>query len=68
MDGKKYLTYTLGVNFFRIMGFFTKVSNICITIVGNKEEGKSILTSMLSFGEFVLNTCFFVVVISLVQN
>ena len=65
MDGKKYLTYTLGVNFFRIMEFFTKVSNICITIVGNKEEWKPILTSMLSFGEFALNTCFFLLLLFL---
>ena len=50
-----YLTYTLGVNLSRIMGFLTLVSNICVTIVGNKEEWKSILTLMLSFGKFVLN-------------
>ena len=52
-----YLTYTLGVNFSRIMGFLTLVSNICVTIVGNKEEWKSILTLVLSFGKFALNTC-----------
>ena len=54
-----YLTYTLGVNFSRITGFLTLVSNICVTIVGNKEEWKSILTLMLSFGKFALNTCVF---------
>ena len=56
-----YLTYTLGVNFSRIMGF--------LTIGGNKEEWKSILTLMLSFGKFALNTCvFFFVIFFLVQN
>ena len=64
-----YLTYTLGVNLSRIMGFLTYVSNICVTIVGNKEEWKSILTLMLSFGKFALNTCvFFFVIFFLVQN
>ena len=64
-----YLTYTLGVNFSRIMGFLTLVSNICVTIVGNKEAWKSILTLMLSFGKFVLNDyVFFLLFFLLVQN